>query len=77
MFKTNSEKGKTILYEISEICEKHGILNVSDIPFGEEYGYMELDKRDFLNLLYEVYRAGAKSEKEKKVVNRESETPDW
>lgn len=56
----------TLLYEVSDICEKHGILNVADIPFEKAEGYVEISRRDFLNLLTEVYHAGIGFEKERK-----------
>jgi hypothetical protein len=51
---------------VSDICEKHGILNVADIPFEKAEGYVEMSRRDFLNLLTEVYHAGIGFEKERK-----------
>lgn len=56
----------TLLYEVADICEKHGILNVSDIPFEKTTGFVEMERRDFLNLLTEVYHAGIRFEKESK-----------
>ena len=56
----------TLLYEVADICEKHGILNVANIPFEKTTGFIEMERRDFLNLLAEVYHAGIRFEKENK-----------
>ena len=56
----------TLLYAVSDICEKHGIMNVGDIPFEKTVGFVEMERRDFLNLLTEVYYAGIRFEKENK-----------
>jgi len=60
----------TLLYDLGDICEKHGIFNVSGIPFEKNTGYIEVERREFLDILTEVYHAGMKFEKERKFYDR-------
>lgn len=60
----------TILYDLEDICKKRGIFNVSGIPFEKKNEYIEVERREFLDILTEVYHAGMKFEKERKFYER-------
>lgn len=51
---------------ISDICHRHGIVNVSEIPFERTELNVEMPRKDFLNLLLDIYVSGFSFAKERK-----------
>lgn len=57
--------GMMMLSEIGDICAKKGIHGVGDIPFTRNPSDISMSARDFLDILKEVYFAGARFERER------------
>lgn len=54
----------TMLSDIGGICERRGVLGVADIPFAKDSPNVSLTAREFLDILKEVYFAGARFQRE-------------
>lgn len=55
----------SMLGDISRICEVHGIHGIEDVPFSKNSSRICLEDKELVNIMREVYFAGARSEVER------------